>query len=73
MPTLYEVMNDDDFIPELRQNNELLLKFLDTDKMVELVKFVIEEPQFNDSPIRCFKLPFVATELLCIDTAHVIK
>ena len=73
MPTLYEVINDDDFIPELRQKNELLIKFLDTEKMVELVNFVIQEPQFNDSPIRCFKLPYVATELLCIDNPHVIS
>jgi hypothetical protein len=41
MPTLYEVLNDDDFIPELRQKNELLIKFLDNEKMVELVNFVI--------------------------------
>lgn len=41
MPTLYEVMDDDDFIPELRQNNELLLKFLDTNAMLDLVNFVI--------------------------------
>jgi len=26
MPTLYEVMADDDFLPEFIQNNELLLK-----------------------------------------------
>jgi hypothetical protein len=26
MPTLYEVMDDDDFLPELKLNNELLLK-----------------------------------------------
>jgi len=41
MPTLYEALNDDDFIPELRQKNELLIKFLDNEKMVELVNFVI--------------------------------
>jgi hypothetical protein len=29
MPTLYEVLEDEDFIPELRANNELLIKFLD--------------------------------------------
>jgi len=26
MPTLQDVMADDDFLPELRQGNELLLK-----------------------------------------------
>jgi hypothetical protein len=26
MPTLYDLMADDDFLPELRHGNELLLK-----------------------------------------------
>ena len=60
MPTLYEVMEDDDFVAEMRQSNEHLLKFLTKDQLLEMMKIVIEEPKFNDSPSRCFKLPFVA-------------
>ena len=61
MPTLYEVLEDEDFLPELRAGNELLINFLDQKTMIEVINLVIEEPRFNDSPSRCFKLPFVAT------------
>jgi hypothetical protein len=61
MPTIYELAEDDDFLPELRQNNELLLKFLTKENMIELMKLVTVEPGLNDMPNRCFKLPYVAT------------
>lgn len=70
MPTLYEVLEDDDFMPEFRQNNEMLLKFLTKENMCEIVKLVTNEPSFNDNPSRCFRLPFVATQALCIDNTH---
>lgn len=31
------------------------------------MQYVIEEPRFTDSPQRCFKLPFVATEAFISD------
>lgn len=71
MPTLYEVMQDDDFLVELKLNNELLIKFLDQEQIKLLIRLVIEEPQFNDCPQRCFKLPFVAMQVLSMDNAHI--
>ena len=44
MPTLYEIMEDDDFLAELKMNNELLIKFLDLEQMRLVVRLVIEEP-----------------------------
>jgi hypothetical protein len=71
MPTLFEVMEDDDFLPDLRQNNDLLMKYLSSNKIIEMVKLVVTEPTFNSSPARCFKLPFVATQALCVDTPFI--
>ena len=73
MPTLHEVMEDDDFIAELRQSNEHLLKYLTIERMQEMMKVVIEEPRFNDSPSRCFKLPFIATQAFCVDSNHMMS
>jgi hypothetical protein len=36
-----------------------------------MVDYIIEEPKFADSPIRCFKLPFVATEAFISDSEHI--
>ena len=50
MPTLFEVLEDDDFIAELKISNELLIKFLDKNQLKEMIKLVIYEPKFADSP-----------------------
>lgn len=71
MPTLYEVMQDDDFLPELRQNNELLIKFLTMERLENMVKLLIEEPTFKSSADRSYKLPFIASQALCVDTPHI--
>ena len=73
MPNIYEVLNDDDFLAELRTNNELLIAFLTIENLEVVVEMVIKEPRFNDSPERCFRYPFVATEALCVDNEHIIK
>ena len=73
MPTLYEVMQDEDFLPELRQNNELLMKYLTKPKLVELVKLISIEPPFNANAQRCFKLPFVAQQALCVESEFITE
>ena len=73
MPTLFEVMEDDDFVAELRQSNEHLINYLTTERMYEMMRVVIEEPKFNDSPSRCFKLPFIATQAFCVDSPHMVE
>lgn len=43
------------------------------DKLIELVRLVTREPNFNDMPTRCFTLPFIATEAICINSPHLYK
>ena len=40
-PTLIEVMLDPEFLVELRGGNELLFKFLDIEKLLQVVDYVI--------------------------------
>ena len=40
MPTIEEVLDDDDFLAELKSNNNLLLKFLDRPKIVRMIQFI---------------------------------
>ena len=40
MPTIEEVLDDDDFLAELKSNNDLLLKFLDRSKIVRMIQFI---------------------------------
>jgi hypothetical protein len=37
-----------------------------------MLDYIVEEPNIiSDSPQRCYKLPFVATEALCCDSEHI--
>jgi hypothetical protein len=37
-----------------------------------MVEYIVEEPNIiTDSPQRCYKLPFVATEALICDSEHI--
>lgn len=36
-----------------------------------MIDYIIIEPTFSDSPVRCFKLPFVVTDALISDSKHI--
>lgn len=38
-----------------------------------MVSFIIEEPSFNSSAERSYKLPYIASQALCVDTPHLVK
>ena len=47
-------MLDPEFLQEFRFGNQALLKFMNTEKMLQVADYVILEPKFSDSPERCF-------------------
>ena len=49
------------------------MKYLTTQKLLELADLVIQEPKFDDNPERCFKLPFLACETLSTEVPVTVK
>lgn len=41
------------------------------ERLEQMIDFLIIEPSFSDSPVRCYKLPFVVTEALISDSKHI--
>ena len=39
--------------------------------MSQILDYLIHEPSFADSAVRCYKLPFVACQALCVDSDHI--
>lgn len=72
-PTLEEVMLDPDFIEELRGGNVELSSFITLEKLMKAVDYLIEEPNFQSNPERCYKLPFIACELFTSDVITVTR
>ena len=44
--TIEEVMLDEEFLKDYEQLNKTLFRYLTIDKMVEMAKFLINEPDF---------------------------
>lgn len=47
------------------------MQFLDKSKVIAMIDYLIEEPGFDDSADRCFKLPFIACEVFTFENAPV--
>lgn len=43
------------------------------DRILEIVKYITEEPTFGSSAERSFKLPFISSSALCIDSDFMVK
>ena len=71
-PTLEEVLGDPDFLAEAKLDNESLRAFFTRDKVLEMVDLVIKEPEFIDTPTRCYNLPFIACEAFINETMGMI-
>ena len=52
--TLREVMLDQDFMAEAKMSNELLARYMTKDRVLQIVDYLVEEPNFNDDADRCF-------------------
>ena len=52
---------------ELKKSNELLMKYLSPQKLLEMTDLVTQDPLYVDSPERCFKLPILACETLTLN------
>jgi hypothetical protein len=50
-------MVDQDFLVEAKMSNEILVKYMTRAKVMEMVDYIIKEPEFDDDPDRCYKLP----------------
>lgn len=68
--TLEEVITDDDFVSELRIQNDNLIEYLSYDRVKEMLDILLSEPGISDTSIKSFKLPFVICEVLTMDINH---
>lgn len=66
--TIQEIMDSEDIINECRQQNKLLIEFLQkTEIMEELITLITQEPSLEIEERSRFKYPNVACELLTCD------
>ncbi len=70
--TLQDLLKDNELINELQFGNSNLVKFLNRDKIVELVHYLLKEPPEGCSQDRGHRFPFMACEVFkCEIQEHV--
>lgn len=68
--TLVDILNDDDFLSEIRIHNENLLNYLNHERIKEMISMLLEEPSIGNTSIKSFKIPFIICEVFCMDIEH---
>mmetsp|Transcript_7925 Transcript_7925/g.15378 ORF Transcript_7925/g.15378 Transcript_7925/m.15378 type:complete len:581 (-) Transcript_7925:1692-3434(-) len=71
--TLEEVLDYEGLIEEVRSHNSSFENFLTPEHCHTLLTFITEEPTDESDSKRCFKYPFVASEVLSNDLEKVIN
>eukprot|EP01091_Cochliopodium_minus_P014882 TRINITY_DN5152_c0_g1_i1.p1 TRINITY_DN5152_c0_g1~~TRINITY_DN5152_c0_g1_i1.p1 ORF type:complete len:536 (-),score=144.09 TRINITY_DN5152_c0_g1_i1:86-1693(-) len=67
--TLEELMDEEDLIQECKSENQKLIDFLVIPSTLEkLFDYITVQPPEDSDSVRCFKYPFIASEILCSDS-----
>ena len=68
--TIEEILNDEDFLSEVRIQNEVLFNYLDYEKVKEMIDILLTEPSLSNTNIKSFKIPFIICEVFWLDVDH---
>ena len=69
---LDEILTEDVFMQELKNKNQNLIKYLNKDRLKEIINYIIYMPTVDD-PIRGHKLPYICSQILSMDDKNITK
>ncbi|KAF8821032.1 hypothetical protein IE077_002548, partial [Cardiosporidium cionae] len=74
MCSIEALLGYDEFLQELRTNTHALVEFVSRRNSLQtIVSLITEEPPEDASEARCYKLPFIANEAICLSVEGVMK
>ena len=69
---LEEILTEDVFLQELKNKNPNLIKYLNKDRVKQMLDYIICEP-VNDDPIKGHKLPYVCSQIFSTEADSITK
>ena len=69
---LEEILTEDVFLQELKNKNPNLIKYLNKDRIKQMLDYIICEP-INDDPIKGHKLPYVCSQIFSTEADNITK
>ena len=71
-PILEDLLIEEGIIEELQNKNEKLIKYLNKDKIKQMLDYIIKEPKEEDQN-KGYKFPFVVSKLFNVEDTNIMK
>ena len=71
-PILEDLLIDEGIIEELQNKNEKLIKYLNKEKIRQMLDYIIKEPKEEDHN-KGYKFPFVVSKLFNVEEIKIMK
>ena len=70
---LEAILSDDTIIDEIQSQNKTLFKYLNKDKIKQMIDYIIKEPPADSDHDKGYKFPWVCSQILNIGDINIMK
>ena len=70
---LEEILSDDTIIPEIENHNKILLKYLDKDRIKQMIDYIIKEPPNDADHNKGYKFPWICSQIFELGDSNIMK
>ena len=70
---LEDILSDDTIIDEIQNQNKILLKYLNKDKIKQMIDYIIKEPPSDSTHDKGYKFPWVCSQIFSIGDSNIMK
>ena len=71
--SLEEILSDDTLIDEIGNHNIIILKYLNKDKIKQMIDYIIKEPPTDSSHDKGYKFPWVCSQIFNLGDSKIMK
>ena len=72
-PILEDLLIEEGLIDELQNKNEKLIKYLNKEKIKQMLDYIIKEPKDEEDHNKGYKFPFVCSKLFNVEETKIMK
>ena len=70
---LEEILSEESVIDELQSGNKILIKYLNKERVKQMIDYIIKEPPDDTSYDRGHKYPWICSQLFNIENSEILK
>ena len=70
---LEDILSDDTLIDEIQVKNKTLIKYLNKDKIKQMIDYIIKEPPSDSDHDKGYKFPWVCSQIFNIGDMNIMK